>query len=30
VKAATLNPMEDDIEALRMQGYRLPPGRPAP
>jgi O-antigen ligase len=29
VKAATLNPMEDDIEALRKQGYRLPPGRPA-
>ena len=30
VKAATLNPMQDDIEALRKQGYRLPPGRPAP
>jgi tetratricopeptide (TPR) repeat protein len=30
VKAATLNPMEDDIEALRKQGYRLPPERPAP
>ena len=29
VKAATLNPMEDDIEALRRQGYRLPPARPA-
>jgi len=29
VKAATLNPMGDDIEALRAQGYRLPPGRPA-
>ncbi len=29
VKAATLNPMEDDIEALRRQGHRLPPGRPA-
>ena len=30
VTAATLNPIENDIEALRGQGLRLPPRRPGP
>jgi hypothetical protein len=29
VRAATLNPLGNDIEALRDQGVRLPPRRPA-